>query len=183
MAFGGLFHGQATRTVECYHCLSAISVAARATNLTCPRCYQPIRTDDVVIDEHRVVGQLRTCGVVVVARRSSLRANSVESSAGVEVLGELRANVLTRGPVVIGPKGVFLGDCRAARVVVRPGATILGGRFEVIGQRVRNGAGAEVVQPAARATTATAQFSPRRDAPSLSVATGLGVSPRRGSVA
>lgn len=122
-----------TRSVRCYHCQSTISVAPKAVQLTCPACYKPIRVDDIVVEREQASGQVRTCGVVVVGQRGSLSASFIEANQGVHVLGRLSGRVVSGGPVVIGPKAVWDGDCQALSIVIQPGATIVGGRFSIVG--------------------------------------------------
>lgn len=119
------------RSVRCYHCLHWLDVPAKAVQLSCPLCYKPIKVDDVVIDRVQTTGQVRTCGVVVIGAKGNLSASLVESGQGVQVLGKLVGRVRCAGPVVLGPRAIWNGDCQAASIVIQPGATILGGRFSI----------------------------------------------------
>lgn len=124
-----------SREVQCYHCRRTIFVPVKAVTLTCPLCYKPIEVNDVFVNREQIRGAVRTCGVVVVGARGKLHAGSVVASLGVQVLGELVGDVATHGPVVIGPKAVWDGDCIAANIVIQPGATIRGGRFTIRNER------------------------------------------------
>lgn len=121
-----------TKTVQCLHCRQTIRVAERATTISCPLCARGIRVDDVVIERPITSGPVRTCGLLVVGKRGHLAAPMIEARLGVHVLGRLEGHVLSGGPVILGPKAIWQGDCTAARVVIHPGATILGGRFCIL---------------------------------------------------
>lgn len=120
------------RTVECLHCREGVTVPARATVLTCPRCYQRIRVDDVVVTGECSTPSLRTCGRVVVKTRSVLIAGQIEARAGLEVHGGLEGRVVSGGPVWLGPRSVWLGDLSAPQIEISPGARVLGGLFQIV---------------------------------------------------
>jgi phage FluMu protein Com len=120
-----------TKTVQCLHCERWIEVSTSAITLTCPRCYQRLRVDDIVIQGEVSVGSLRTCGCLLIARRSVLRAQTVEARGGVQVLGRLAAKSVSGRSVRIGPKASFEGDCRAEAITIDPTAAVLAGRFEI----------------------------------------------------
>lgn len=123
--------GPRTRSVVCYACGDPFEIPARALILTCPRCYQRVKVDDVVIYETHIGSALRTCGSILVARNGALHASAIHSSKAIEVLGKLQGHVTCAGPVFIGPKAVWEGDLTAGRIVIQPGATILGGHFRI----------------------------------------------------
>jgi hypothetical protein len=60
----------------------------------------------------------------------SLRAPA-DAQEGVQRDGVMEANVLSRGPVRIGPKATWKSDCRAASLHVELGAAIVSGYFVV----------------------------------------------------
>ena len=97
----------------------------------CPGCHQSIQTEDVVVATLKSVVKLQTCGRVVVERKGRISASFVEAHGGVNVLGTMEANVLSGGPVWIGPKAVWKGDCRAPSLRVEAGGTIRSGYFVI----------------------------------------------------
>ncbi len=123
--------GPPTRKVQCYHCREQVAVASKALTLTCPLCSRAIKVDDFVIRGERTVNCVRTCGALVIKPRARFKGNLVEARAGADINGVLDCNVVCGGAVIIGPKAIWKGDCTAQSIVIKPGATILGGRFEV----------------------------------------------------
>ena len=98
---------------------------------SCPNCHQPVIVQDVIVTGLKTTSKLQTCGRVVVKKRGRVIAGLIEAHQGVEVLGALNGNVISGGPVVIGPKGRWRGDCRAPTLEVKWGAQIENGLFQI----------------------------------------------------
>lgn len=99
--------------------------------MTCPRCHKRLQLEDVVVKAAQGLTKLQTCGRILIEKKGSVRADLVEAHEGIEVLGAIRAKVLSGGPVVIGEKAKWQGDCRAPSVRIGDGAKIEGGYFEI----------------------------------------------------
>ncbi|MAE66551.1 MAG: hypothetical protein CMJ18_19960 [Phycisphaeraceae bacterium] len=116
----------APHSVRCYYCRRQFEVGARAESTACPGCGKAIIVGDVLVKQLKPVTTVRTCGRVVVHRKGRIIARDVEAHGGVEVMGILDANVVSGGPVVIGPKAQWNGDCNAPSVVIKQGAQVNG---------------------------------------------------------
>lgn len=99
--------------------------------IPCPACHKTVTVDDVIVKSLQSVRKLQTCGRLVVQKRGQVKAELVEAHRGVEVEGVLEANVLSGGPVRIGAKAQWKGDCRAPSLEVEPGGTIRSGFFVI----------------------------------------------------
>ena len=119
------------RQVQCYHCRSQVEVSPRAMTMTCPRCHKRLQLEDVVVKAAQGLTKLQTCGRILIEKKGSVRADLVEAHEGIEVLGAIRAKVVSGGPVLIGEKAKWHGDCRAPSVRIGDGAKIEGGYFEI----------------------------------------------------
>ncbi|MHC4846330.1 MAG: polymer-forming cytoskeletal protein [Planctomycetota bacterium] len=119
------------RLVQCYHCRERFEVSVIAESTTCPGCNQRVIVGDVIVDTLRPVRAVQTCGRIVVKEKARVNAQVVEAHEGIEVLGGIAGNVLSGGPVIIGPKAQWNGDCRAPSLEIHPGARIESGRFIV----------------------------------------------------
>ncbi len=119
--------------VQCYHCRHRFEVSGSAQSTSCPKCHKPLIVEDVVVKQLRVVSKLQTTGKLVIERRGRVIAKStVTANEGIEVVGNLDANeVVSGGPVVIGPKATWKGSLTAPSIEVKPGAKVLGGQFHV----------------------------------------------------
>jgi hypothetical protein len=118
-----------SRHVQCYHCRERFEVSIIAESTTCPGCNQRVIVGDVIVDTLRPVRAVQTCGRIVVKEKARVNAQIVEAHEGLEMLGGLSGNVVSGGPVIIGPKAQWAGDCRAPSLEIRPGARIESGSF------------------------------------------------------
>lgn len=137
-----------TYTATCYCCGHQMEVGVRAVTVRCPRCTKGLHLDDIIVQKGFSGTKAQTCGTVQVRRKAQLRASTVEASAGVQVLGTLEGNVVTSGPMHIGPYGRFKGDCKASALIVDYGARIDGGYFEIAGTAGASGTIGELSSPA-----------------------------------
>jgi DNA-directed RNA polymerase subunit RPC12/RpoP len=119
------------RTIRCYLCGHTFEVAARTMTTSCPGCSKALKVEDVVVKTIEAVRKIQTCGRVVVQKSGRVFAQAVEAQEGVDVEGVLEANVVSGGPVRIGPKATWKGDCRAPSLRVELGGTIVGGYFVI----------------------------------------------------
>ncbi|MBX3380511.1 MAG: polymer-forming cytoskeletal protein [Phycisphaeraceae bacterium] len=118
-----------TRGVLCVHCRVPMNVAQKAESATCPTCYKRQTVRDVVVDSDRSGGRVETTGILFIKRKGRVWAPGVRAGDAVEVLGELKADVVTHGHVVIGETARWRGDCTAKILIVEDGARIDGGFF------------------------------------------------------
>jgi cytoskeletal protein CcmA (bactofilin family) len=119
--------------VQCYHCQHRFEVGGKAQSTSCPRCHKPLIVEDVIVKQLRVVSKLQTTGKLVIQKKGRVIAKSVvTANEGIQVVGNLDANeVLSGGPVVIGPRATWKGSLTAPSIEVKPGAKVLGGNFHV----------------------------------------------------
>lgn len=137
------------RTVRCYHCDHECQVPAQGMTVTCSHCYKQISLEDISVRAMHWGGSLRTTGVIVIHRKARAVSQEVVASLGVRVLGTLEANIRSGGPVFIGAAATFKGAINAPRLIVEPGAQLLGGPFRVPGCFVEGASKPESNQPSA----------------------------------
>lgn len=104
-------------------------VPLKAESATCPTCYKRQTVRDVVVETDRTGGRVETTGILFIKRKGRVWAPGVRAGDAVEVLGELKADVVTHGHVVIGETARWRGDCTARILIVEDGARIDGGFF------------------------------------------------------
>lgn len=121
--------GHAPRAVRCIHCAETMHVSTKAETATCPRCYKRQTVQDVIVDTEKMGARVETTGILFIKKKGRVWAPGVKAGEAVEVLGELKANVETKGHVVIGETARWRGDCKARLLVVEEGARIEGGFF------------------------------------------------------
>ncbi len=118
-------------TVQCYHCRHRFEVAVRAQSTSCPKCSKPLFVGDIVVKQLKPVKEVRTCGKIIVQKTGRIIADLVEAHRGIECLGNVDVKKAIAGPVTIGPKAVWKGDCHALSITIKLGARIRAGRFFV----------------------------------------------------
>lgn len=121
----------AQRPIACYHCQHQFEASVRAMSLNCPKCSRRLQVDDVVVKGLHSVHEIQTCGKLVVQQGGHVIAKKVHAMDGVLVEGHLEANVTSGGPVKLGPKAKWKGDCRAPSLSVALGAVVTSGFFAV----------------------------------------------------
>ncbi len=112
------------REVRCYHCGHRFEVSARAMTGSCPKCYGKLMLEDVVITNTQSYKRLQTCGKIIIQARGRVIADLVDAADGIEVTGKLEAKAYRGGPVSIGPKALWKGDCAAPSLTIEPGGKI-----------------------------------------------------------
>jgi cytoskeletal protein CcmA (bactofilin family) len=90
-----------------------------------------VNIEDLVIKVAYSVRKIQTCGKLVVQKKGRVIAQSIEAHGGVEVEGVLEGNVVSGGPVRIGPKAQWKGDCAAPSLEVELGGQIQRGFFNI----------------------------------------------------
>lgn len=119
------------RKVQCYHCRHRFDISSQALSISCPKCSKPLVIEDVVINNAHNVRKIQTCGKVIIDKKGRVVAQSVEAHQGVFVEGILEAKVLSGGPVKIGPKAQWKGDCSAPSLEAELGCRIERGYFTI----------------------------------------------------
>ncbi len=119
------------RAIRCYHCRKPFEVSARAMTVGCPKCGKQLLVDDIVVKTTQQVRKLQTCGRIIVQPKGRVVADVVEAHEGIECRGLVRTKEYLGGPVVIGAKATWKGDCAAPSVAVEAGALIEPSFFDV----------------------------------------------------
>lgn len=115
--------------IRCLYCGNTIEVARRALSITCKFCHKPLRLEDVQIRQYEARRSIDTCGIVTVEKKGHVVAERI-MCGGAVVRGKVRAKIVSRGPVLVGPEAEIKGDVTAPTLAVGAGA-ILEGRYEI----------------------------------------------------
>lgn len=116
-------------TITCLHCARPQEVGRRAMTITCKFCHRSLRLDDIPFRGYEARRAVETCGIVMIERKGNLVSDRV-TCGGLIVRGKLKGNVVSRGPVLVGPEAEMRGDVTAPTLAVGAGA-ILDGRYEI----------------------------------------------------
>lgn len=125
-------HQIQTRDVRCYHCGTPLVVPASARSGSCTACHNRLMIDDLLVDADAMwSGPLATCGRVSVRSKARVNAKHIAAAEGIEISGDLAADLSCWGVVKLSRSAVFAGECRAKELVVEAGAIISSARFEI----------------------------------------------------
>lgn len=130
---------QAPRTVECYHCRKGFDVPRAAMSISCPWCYKRVTLDDLIVKGTCWTSRVQTCGRLVIEKKGVLVASYIEARCGMTIDGAAEGNLISGGPVVLGPKAHVKGDLEAPSIDVAKGAIIEGGFFKIVTARPKSG--------------------------------------------
>jgi len=115
------------QSVKCYHCRHQFDVSSRTQSTSCPGCNKPVIVADVVVKGLKLVSKLQTCGRIIIRKRGRVIAKIVQANAGIDAQGTVDCGkVICGGPVVIGAKANWKGDCHAPSLAIELGANVLG---------------------------------------------------------
>jgi hypothetical protein len=115
--------------IVCLHCLKAQQVARRAMTVVCKYCHKSLRLEDLPFKTYEARRSIETCGVVTVEKKGHIVADRV-MCGGLVVRGKIKADITSRGPVLVGPDAEITGNVIAPTLAVGAGA-ILEGKYKV----------------------------------------------------
>ncbi len=116
-------------TVNCLYCERPNELARRTMTFTCRHCNKALRLEDLRFAGYQATRAVETCGVITVEKKGNVVSTRVHCG-GLIVRGRLRGNVVSRGPVLVGPEAEIKGDVTAPSLAVGPGA-ILEGQYRI----------------------------------------------------
>jgi len=116
-------------TITCLYCEKPQDVGRRALSITCKFCNKSLKLEDIRVKEYQARRSIETCGIVTIEKKGNVVADRVQCG-GLIVRGKLKGQVLSRGPVLVGPEAEIKGDVRAPTLAVGAGA-ILDGHYNI----------------------------------------------------
>jgi len=120
-----------SRTATCYHCRRQFDVPLRAMSISCPWCSRRVTLDDLVVRDRCWTSRLQTCGRIFIDRNGLVNARVIEAMEGIEIQGTVEGNLVSGGPVIIGPGARVKGDLAAPSIHITAGAIIDGGMLRI----------------------------------------------------
>jgi hypothetical protein len=119
-------------TIVCLYCNRPQEVSRKAMSVTCKFCNKSLKLVDVRFDKYEARRVIDTCGTVTVEKKGNVVADKI-NCGGLIVRGKIKAAVVSRGAVMVGPEAEIKGDVSAPTLAVGAGA-ILEGNY-VIGPK------------------------------------------------
>jgi len=112
-------------TIHCIYCGKPQEVSGRAQSITCKFCYKPLKLKDEAISRYEARRAVETVGIVTVEKKGNVIADRI-ICGGLIVRGKVKAQVKSRGPVLVGPEAEIKGDVTAPSIAVGAGAVLEG---------------------------------------------------------
>jgi hypothetical protein len=119
-------------TIVCLYCNRPQEVSRKAMSVTCKFCNKPLKLQDIRYDKYEARRNIDTCGIVTVEKKGNVVADKI-NCGGLVARGKIKATIISRGPVMVGPEAEIKGDVSAPTLAVGSGA-ILEGKY-VIGPK------------------------------------------------
>jgi hypothetical protein len=119
-----------SREVVCYRCAATLPVSGYAESASCPKCAGNLRLLPIEVTKGHWGTSLLTTESIVVHPDAQVIANISVASGSITISGSVHSMCIAGGTVTITETGELRGGVRAARVVVLPGAKIIGSVIE-----------------------------------------------------
>ena len=116
-------------TIVCLYCNKPQEVGRKAMSVTCKFCHKSLKLEDIRYDKYEARRNIDTCGIVTVDKKGNVVADKI-NCGGLVVRGKIKATIVSRGPVMVGPEAEIKGDVSAPTLAVGAGA-ILEGKYVI----------------------------------------------------
>jgi hypothetical protein len=116
-------------TIYCLYCNKPQEVGRKAKTITCKFCSKSLRLEDQPVTTYQARRSIETCGVVTVEKKGHVVSDKI-LCGGLVVRGKVKGNVVSRGPVLVGPEAEINGNVSAPTLAVGAGA-ILQGNYQI----------------------------------------------------
>jgi hypothetical protein len=113
------------QTIVCLYCEKPQEVARRAMTVTCKYCNKSLKLEDIRFTQYQARRNIDTCGVVTIEKKANVVADTIRCG-GLVVRGRVKSEVISRGPVLVGPEAEIKGDVSATSLAVGAGASLDG---------------------------------------------------------
>jgi hypothetical protein len=117
------------QTIACLYCGKPQEIGRRAMSITCKFCNKPLKLEDMAFKQYEARRTIETCGIVTIEKKGNVVSERIVCG-GLVVRGRLKGNIVSHGPVLVGPEAEIKGDVTAPRLAVGAGA-ILEGQYAI----------------------------------------------------
>lgn len=117
-------------SIVCYHCDKPQEVSRKAQSLTCKFCYKSLKLGDESIQQYAARRSIETIGVVTVEKKGNVVVVDRIVCGGLIVRGKVKGQVVSKGPVLVGPDAEVKGNVTAPSLAVGAGA-VLEGKYDI----------------------------------------------------
>ena len=112
-------------TIVCLYCGKPQQVGRRAMSLPCHFCHKSLRIEDLLLNRYEARRIIETCGSITIEANGNVFADQL-TCGSLTIRGQLKGNVMCRGPVTIDATAIVRGDITAPAIKIAEGARLLG---------------------------------------------------------
>jgi hypothetical protein len=116
-------------TIVCLYCNRSQEVGRKAMSVTCKYCNKSLKLEDINFKAYQARRVIDTCGTVTVEKKGNVVADKI-NCGGLVVRGKIKATIVSRGTVLVGPEAEIKGDVSAPTLAVGAGA-VLEGHYDI----------------------------------------------------
>ena len=116
-------------TIVCLYCNRPQEVSRKAMTLTCQYCYKRLELKDLIFSRYEARRVIETLGVVTIEKKGNVVTDKIQCG-GMIVRGKVKGEIISRGPVLVGPEADVIGDVTAPAMAIGAGA-VLEGHYSV----------------------------------------------------
>jgi hypothetical protein len=113
------------KIIRCIYCQLPQPVSQRALSVSCKYCHRAMRVESLTVHDFHARRAIEICAPFVIEKTGNVSSDRVLCHSLV-VRGRLKANTLSRGPVLVGPEAHIKGDVTAPTLAVSEGAKLEG---------------------------------------------------------
>lgn len=113
------------QVIRCIYCQLPQQVSHRALSVSCKYCHRAMRVEALTVSDFHARRAIEICGPFVIEKSGNVSSDRVLCHSLV-VRGRVKANILSRGPVLVGPEAQIKGDVTAPTLAVGDGAKLEG---------------------------------------------------------
>jgi hypothetical protein len=112
-------------SIQCIYCRQPQQVSGRAIIVTCKHCHKTLKIESLTIREYQARRAIETCGSLMIEKTGNVFTDRIVCGSLV-VRGRIKGNILSFGPVLVGPDAQIRGDITAPSLAVGEGAVLEG---------------------------------------------------------
>jgi bactofilin len=121
--------GDDPQSVQCIYCRGTQQISSRAITITCKHCNKTLKIESLTIREYQARRAIETCGSLLIEKTGNVFTDRIICGSLV-VRGRIKGNIVSFGPVLVGPEAQIKGDITAPSLAVGEGA-VLEGQYRI----------------------------------------------------
>jgi len=106
-----------------------LEIPRRAMSISCKHCNKSLRLEDMRFKDYEARRTIETCGVVTIEKKANVVSTKIHCG-GLIIRGRVKGEIVSHGPILVGPDAEIKGDVTAPTMAIGAGA-VLDGNYRV----------------------------------------------------